>query len=159
MTKSKDSVLFADYTHNFWIGCRKLSDGCKFCYLYREQGSRGIDATNIKRLSDETFYKPKKLAGRNTIFTCSYSDFFISAADDWKVIRATPQHVWIIITKGPWKILYRIPDDWESEYSNVILGITVGRNNLTLEELPADLRVRNYPDKIINNREYSGLFE
>ena len=219
--------------------------------MYREQGNRGIDATNIKRISDATFNKPKKLAGRKTIFTCSYSDFFISDADSRrddarKVIRSTQQHVWIIITKRPKYIINRLPKDWDNGYSNVILGVTVESdkylnridilrtvpaasrlvifeplisdiNNIDfsgidwaivggesgdrykyreckldwirniktqaeqqnvsvfvkqtgthlstmsnhgsrLEELPADLRVRNYPDIIMNNRELPGLF-
>lgn len=91
MTNSEDSVLFAGYTHNFWTGFLKLSDGCKFC------------STEIKHISDETFYKSKILAGRKTIFTCSYSDLFIPDSyelrdDACKVIRATKQHIWIIIT-------------------------------------------------------------
>jgi len=95
MTQSKDSVLFADFTHNFWTECLELSDGCKFCSL--------VETTEIKNISDETFNKSKKLAGRKTIFTCSYSDFFVPHSDElWdntlKVIRATPQHIWIIIT-------------------------------------------------------------
>lgn len=95
MTNSEDSVLFAGYTHNFWTGFLKLSDSCQFC--------SAVDTTEIKHISDETFNKSKILAGRKTIFTCSYSDFFIPNADDWrddacKVIRATKQHIWIIIT-------------------------------------------------------------
>jgi protein gp37 len=220
--------------------------------MYREQGNRDIDATIIKRVSDETFNKPKKLAGRQNIFTCSYSDFFISNADDWredawKVIRTTPQHIWIIITKRSENIMQRLPEDWGNGYKNVILGVTVesekyldrtdilrtipaasrlvifeplisdisninftgfdwaiiggesGINNQyreckvewirnikvqaeqynikvfikqvgtymstlsthgsLLEELPEDLRIRDYPEIIMNNREYPGLFE
>jgi len=60
MIPSKESVLITNYTQNFWTGCWKLSDGCKFCH-------RG------QRLSDATFNKPTKLAGRNT---CIYSDLY-----------------------------------------------------------------------------------
>lgn len=81
--------------NNFWTECPELSDGCEFSSLF--------ETTEIKYISDETINKSKKLAGRKNIFTCSYSDFFISDSyeswdDTWKVIRAILQHIWIIIT-------------------------------------------------------------
>ena len=91
MINSEDSVLFAGYKNNFLTRCLKLSDGCKFC------------STEIKHIFDETLNKPNKLAGRKTIFTCSYSNLFIPDSDElWddacKVIRATKLHIWTIIT-------------------------------------------------------------
>lgn len=126
----EQTISIADYSHNFWIGCHKISDGCKFCYMYREQGARGIDASEIKRVSNQHFNKPKKFTGRANIFANSYSDFFLSDADDWrddawKVIRSTPQHIWTLITKRPENIKNRLPQDWGNGYSNVILGVTV----------------------------------
>ena len=137
--------------------------------MYREQGSRGIDVTYIKRLSDETFNKPKKLAGRKTIFTCSYLDFFITDADDWrddawKIIRATPQHIWIIITKRPENILYRLPGAWGNGCSNVILGVTVESDKYinridTLRTIQSASKLIIFEPLIsdINNIDFTGI--
>ena len=31
------AIEWADHTVNFWIICPKISDGCKHCYMHREQ--------------------------------------------------------------------------------------------------------------------------
>jgi hypothetical protein len=80
MNQSKESVLFADYTHNFWTGCRKISDGCI------KPSSPCFDATIINTISDTTFNKPTKLAGKNT---CIYSYLY-----------ATIKYIQINIRKG-----------------------------------------------------------
>lgn len=159
----------ADYSHNFWIGCRKISDGCKFCYMYREQRARGIDASEIKRVSNQHFNKPKKYAGRVNIFANSYSDFFLSQADDWrdeawKVIHATPQHIWTILTKRPENIINRLPDNWNSGYSNVILGVTVESQQYlyrtaVLRDIPAKSRMIMFEPLLsdINNINFNGF--
>jgi protein gp37 len=66
------------------------------------------------------------------IFTCSWSDFFIEQADGWradawKVIKATPWHVWQILTKRPERIAECLPPDWGPDgYPNVWLGVSAG---------------------------------
>ena len=52
------------------------------------------------------FEKPFKLKNPTLIFTCSWSDFFIHDADEWReeaweIIKATPQHTYQILTKRP----------------------------------------------------------
>lgn len=65
------------------------------------------------------------------IFTCSMSDFFIEGADQWRdeaweIIRKTPQHTWLILTKRPERIKQCLPKDWGEGYPNVWLGTTIG---------------------------------
>jgi protein gp37 len=126
------NIQWADATVNFWVGCEKVSEGCKFCYMYRDFENRyKQDPKVIRRTKDATFLKAITWAEPKRIFTCSYSDFFIEAADEfraaaWDVIRRTPQHDWMILTKRPERIEQCLPPDWGSKgYQNVWLGTSI----------------------------------
>ena len=123
-------IEWADATVNFWHGCQKVSKGCKFCYMYRDKARYGLDGAQVQLAKKETFYKALKWVEPKKIFTCSWSDFFIKAADQWraeawKVIKDTPQHTWIILTKRPERIPQCLPADWGKGYENVWLGVSV----------------------------------
>lgn len=123
-------IQWTDSTVNFWTGCHKVSDGCKFCYMYRDKHKYGQDPTTVKRTSDATFKQALKWEKGKKIFTCSWSDFFIEDADLWRkdawdIIRQTPQHSWQILTKRPERILQCLPDDWGDGWDNVWLGVSV----------------------------------
>ena len=34
---------------NMWHGCTRYSEGCKYCYVYRGDESRGLDAGVVKK--------------------------------------------------------------------------------------------------------------
>lgn len=123
-------IQWTDATVNFWTGCKKVSPGCKFCYMYRDKERYGLDPTAVVRTSDKTFYAALKWKEPKRIFTCSWSDFFIEEADAWRhdawqVIRQTPQHTWQILTKRPERIAACLPQDWGEGYRNVWLGVSV----------------------------------
>lgn len=124
-------IQWTDETVNFWIGCKKCSPGCKFCYMYRNQTAYGKEPSEVRRTSYSTFSQARNWSTPKRIFTCSYSDFFIDQADDWRddaweEIRDTPQHQWQILTKRPERIKHCLPSDWgESGYNNVWLGVSV----------------------------------
>ncbi len=140
------NIAWAESTQNFFIGCKKYSEGCANCYLYRNAEDR-FDPKTIRRTADATFYKPLKWLDPKLIFTCSMSDFFIEEADQWRedawdVIRRTPHHHWLILTKRPERILDNLPVDWGEGYEHVSLGVSVEnqkrRNRITiLANLPA----------------------
>lgn len=123
-------IEWADATINFWHGCDKVSAGCKFCYMYRDKSRYGQDGKNLQRSKNETFFRALKWKEPRKIFTCSWSDFFIKGADEWraeawKVIKDTPQHTWLILTKRPERIAQCLPPDWGKGYPNVWLGVSV----------------------------------
>ena len=123
-------IEWTDETVNFWMGCTKVSEGCKFCYLYRDKERYGQDPRKVVRTRDKTFYEALSWKEPQLIFTCSWSDFFIPDADLWRddawdVIRRTPQHQWQILTKRPELITERLPSDWGGGYDNVWLGVSV----------------------------------
>lgn len=125
----KSEIEWTDATWNPWHGCVKVSPGCKFCYMYRDKDRWKQDPTKVIR-SRSNFYDPLKWTGRRLIFSCSWSDFFIEQADEWRseawdIIKRTPQHTYQILTKRPERVLECLPDDWGDGYPNVWLGVSI----------------------------------
>lgn len=124
-------IQWTDETVNFWVGCIKCSQGCKYCYMYRNESTYGKDPAEVRRTGYSTFGKARLWATPKRIFTCSYSDFFIDKADEWRAdaweeIKETPQHQWQILTKRPERIFNSLPSDWgENGYHNAWLGVSV----------------------------------
>jgi len=154
---AQDSKIgWTDHTQNFWWGCHKVSEECRFCYI----------ASIMKRGGYEPFRGPMKTknwqnpyswdraaakAGKRArVFTCSMSDFFHPGADAWRadawaVIRECKNLDWLILTKRPERIREHLPADWHQGYPNVWLGVTAGRMSSlprveTLVSIPAVIR-------------------
>lgn len=129
-------ISWCDATVNFWHGCKKVSAGCKYCYMYRDKQRYGHDGSVVIRAGKDKWREAYNYTEPKKIFTCSWSDFFIKEADTWrpeawKVIKETPQHTWIILTKRPERILQHLPPDWGKGYDNVWLGVSA-ENQKTL---------------------------
>jgi len=126
----KTAIEWTDSTWNPWVGCLKVSPGCKQCYMYRDQERYGNDPKIVRRTGTSTFNSPLKWAKHRKVFTCSWSDFFIESADEWRgdawnIIRRTPHLTYQILTKRPENIYDRLPDDWGIGWPNVWLGVSV----------------------------------
>src|SRR5690349_7168633 len=120
----KTKIQWADSTVNFWHGCHKVSEGCKFCYMFRDKQRYGQDPEIVVRAKAASFDKALHWKDPRRIFTCSWSDFFIEDADAWRadaweIIRHTPQPTWLILTKRPERIAECLPPDWGAGYKNV----------------------------------------
>jgi protein gp37 len=121
------TISWAQSSWNCWHGCIKVSPGCQHCYMYRDKARYGQDPRRVQR-SRTTFTAPLRWQEPRTIFTCSWSDFFIAEADGWRdeaweVIRQTPQHLYLILTKRPERIVAHLPTDWPLPH--VWLGVSV----------------------------------
>lgn len=120
-------IEWTEATWNPWRGCTKVSPGCDHCYMFREQRRYGRDPEVVVR--SKTFEAPLRWKEPKVIFTCSWSDWFHEAADQWRhdaweVIRRTPQHTYQILTKRSGRMHRHLPcPDWP--WSNVWLGVSV----------------------------------
>lgn len=136
----KDSkIQWTEDTWNPWHGCKKVSAGCKYCYMYRDKERYGQDPTTVMR-SKTKFNAPLKMKEGKLIFTCSWSDWFIEEADEWRaeaweIIRKTPQHTYQILTKRPERILDCLPADWGNGYPNVWLGFSAENNDTYIDRI------------------------
>lgn len=126
-------IQWTDHTWNPWHGCIKVSEGCKFCYMYRDKERYGQDPTTVLK-SKTKFNEPYQWKDTAKVFTCSWSDFFIKEADlwrpeAWKIIKNTPHLTYQILTKRPERIIDCLPLDWGDGYDNVWLGVSVENQN------------------------------
>ena len=83
---------------NPWHGCKKISEGCKNCYMYYLDKVRNQDGSNIYKVSnnfDYPLHKDRKgrykIKSGEQIRICMTSDFFLEEADEWR------KEVWEII--------------------------------------------------------------
>lgn len=158
-------IQWTENTWNPWHGCKKVSPGCKYCYMYRDKEKYGQDPSIVLR-SKTKFNDPLKWKEPVLIFTCSWSDWFIKEADEWrpeawKIIKATPHHTYQILTKRPERILKHLPDDWGEGYPNVWLGVSVENGSipvtdriLYLNEVPAKIKFISFEPLIGPLRKY-----
>jgi protein gp37 len=148
---STTGIEWTDATWNPWRGCTKVSPGCKNCYMFREQRRYGRDPSIVVRASPTTFNAPRRWREPRLVFTCSWSDFFHEAADEfrddaWKIIRDTPHLTYQILTKRPERIWEHLPANWfPGGYPNVWLGVSgetlayAKERGGILKEIPAHL--------------------
>lgn len=120
-------ISWTDHTWNPWQGCRKVSSGCKNCYMFRDKKRWGQDGSKIYMSSWATMKKPLSWKEPAKVFTCSWSDFFLPEADFWResaweIIQKTPHLIYLILTKRPERIKDCLPGDWP--FPNVWLGVT-----------------------------------
>ena len=161
------NIEWTKHTWNPVEGCRKVSQGCKYCYAERlvERFNKAgepkqKDFSKVRKTSQQVWNFPykihKNLTGQEPfterlVFTCSMSDFFISEADEWRpdmwrIIRETPNLIYQILTKRPERILANLPEDWGAGYENVWLGVsTENQENFNLRvpillSIPAKVR-------------------
>ncbi len=143
-------IEWADSSWNPWLGCTKVSPGCRNCYAERIEERYGRDFSVVRRVAPRTFAGPLRWKEPRMIFTCSMSDFFHEDADPWRpeaweIIRKTPWHTYQILTKRPERIDVCLPQDWDQGWPHVWLGTSVESQTYDyriaqLAEVPAKVR-------------------
>ena len=76
---------------NPWHGCRKISEGCLHCYVYRMDAAHGKDSSQIAKTQAYDLPVRKNRKGQyqipsgETVYTCFTSDFLLEDADPWRM--------------------------------------------------------------------------
>ncbi len=127
---ARTGIAWCTSTWNPWLGCTKVSPGCAHCYAERQHLQYKLPPFDIVRRSKTTFTDPLRWKDAQMVFTCSWSDWFHEAADEWRdeaweIIRRTPHHTYQILTKRPERILDHLPSGWGNGWPNVWLGVSV----------------------------------
>lgn len=125
----RTGIEWCTATWNPWHGCTKVSPGCARCYMYREKKQYGQDPSRVVR-SKTKFEDPHRWKTPQWIFTCSWSDFFHETADPWRgaaweIIRQTPHHTYLILTKRPERMAGRLPWPAGGGWPHVWLGVSI----------------------------------
>ena len=123
---------------NPWHGCHKKSEGCRHCYVFREDAARGASIPTDVVHKTSSFNLPvKRDRKRNWKFPsgthfwlCFTSDLLIEEADDWRaeiwrMIRQRPDCHFTFFTKRIDRLQVCLPPDWGDGYDNVSVGCTV----------------------------------
>lgn len=139
--------IYADW--NPWHGCTKISPGCKYCYVYRQDEMFGAEGSSsevhqnadfglpVKRKRDKSY----KIPSGKVVFTCFTSDFLLDEADEWRaeawaMIRERNDLVFYFFTKRIDRFAACMPEDWGEGYDHVIIGCTVENQAMADFRLP-----------------------
>lgn len=161
-------IEWCDASWNPWVGCTKVSEGCKNCYAETLMDGRfgrvkwGPAGTR-QRTSASNWAKPRawnrkaqKEGRRYRVFCASLADVFEDRAelapwryDLFKLIEATPRLDWLLLTKRPENVNGMIEEGtgfsdawmWLSTNSNVWIGTSVENQDAANKRIPELVRV------------------
>lgn len=140
----KSNIAWTHATFNPWMGCMKVSPGCKNCYAETLTKNRmGLsvwgppETTARQRTRGEYWRQPLKWDSeayqaqeRRRVFCGSLCDVFENheladhvRPDLWELIQSTHHLDWLLLTKRPENIPSRLPHNWP--LSNVWLGTSI----------------------------------
>lgn len=126
-TMKDTKIEWCDHTFNPWIGCTKVSTGCKNCYAENlnsrwKHGNWGKGAPR-RRTSEQNWKQPLKWnrqaeeeGVRKRVFCASMADWLDDEVDiEWladllKLIYHAPNLDWLLLTKRPQNFYVRIRD-------------------------------------------------
>lgn len=129
-----------EVTWNPWHGCTKYSEGCRNCYVYRQDEMFGRDSTICKKTNDFNLPVKKdrrgnyKIPSGSLIMTCFSSDFLLGDADSWRdecleMMKTRSDCMFYFFTKRIERLNFSLPD-------NVIVGCTCENQKMADYRLP-----------------------
>lgn len=140
-------IEWCHHTFNPWMGCTKVSSGCKHCYAERENiryGKHRWGPGAQRQVTSDTYWKQplkwdRKAAAdgvRRRVFCGSWCDVFEDRPDLaaprarlFELIEQTPHLDWLLLTKRPENVLKMVPIKWDWHVApfpdNVWIGASV----------------------------------
>ncbi len=139
-------------TWNPWHGCHKISEGCRHCYVYREDAAfqTELPTSNVRRTGSFDLPmrrkrdKSRKFPSGTEFGLCFTSDLLIEEADCWRdeiwdIIRRRDDCSFVFFTKRIQRLNKCLPPDWGKGYSNVAIGCTAENQAMADSRLPVFL--------------------
>lgn len=164
-------IEWTHHTFNPWIGCTKISDGCKNCYAEELMDKRygrvkwGVHGLRV-RTSKSNWKQPnrwnkaaKEAGVRARVFCASLADIFEDKPDqqelnDWRrdlfgMIINTPYLDWLLLTKRPENVNHMIEqatgfsdaETWFHAAQNVWIGTSVENQGQADKRIPELLKI------------------
>lgn len=142
---------------NPWHGCRKISEGCRNCYVYRQDGAHDRDSREVRQTSMFNLPVRRGRDGRfkvpagEMVYTCFTSDFLLPEADAWRaeaweMMRLRSDLRFMFFTKRVDRLREVLPPDWGEGYENVVVGCSVEN------QAAADYRLPLFLDAPLRHR-------
>lgn len=154
---SADGVAIRDFLSmsigwNPWHGCRKISEGCRHCYVYRQDAVHDKDSREVRKTAAFNLPVRRRRDGHfripsgESIYTCFTSDFLVEEADAWRaeiwdMIRLRHDLYFIFFTKRIDRLAAQLPPDWGQGYEQVTIGCTVENQAMADFRLPIFLSI------------------
>lgn len=114
---AETKIQWADHTWSPWIGCTKVSEGCRNCYAAERDHRWGGDhwgPGKPRQVTSPAYWKQplkwnaeaRERMVRESVFPSLCDPFDAEAPEGaldwlWALIRATPQLDWLLLTKRP----------------------------------------------------------
>ena len=176
--EGKTLIAWTDLTANFWMGCTKVSEGCRNCYaatLTKNRMGLSLWGRSAPRQPVKNVFAKLRaqrravLAGEpsvqghgkpHLVFVGSLMDWAEDHAGAeairpklWDTIREYPELTFQMLTKRTERISECLPDDWGDGYPNVWIGTTIEDNRVAwrgdfLRDIPAVVRFVSYEPAI-----------
>jgi len=159
-------IQWTDHTFNPWLGCSRVSEGCRHCYAETlVQGRMGLDRWgSAPRVRTKGPWRDvlkwnrdaEKAGVRRRVFCASLADVFEDApgldairADLWPLIEKCTWLDWQLLTKRPENILRMVPHDtptedgdwWINWPKHVWIGTSVENQETAQQRIPFLLQV------------------
>jgi len=120
---------------NPFRGCKRCSEGCKYCYIHKGDIKRNINTSDIVKTKDFTKIIDKNKKGEykvksGLVYLCFSSDFLIEEADMWRkecfdMMRERKDLKFLFLTKRIDRFISCIPKNWNDGYDNVVVCCTI----------------------------------
>jgi protein gp37 len=156
-TNSK--IQWTDHTFNPWIGCAKVSAGCKHCYAEQLMDTRygrvtwGEKGTRVRTMQPwRDVFRWQAQAVREgrrfSVFTASLADIFedrpelaLWRNEVWDLVHRCDRLDFQLLTKRPQNVMRMVPPSWHTRWpTNAWLGTSVEDQAAADERIPHLLR-------------------
>lgn len=164
-------ISWTDHTFNPWLGCDKVSTGCKNCYaetllMKRFQHLDVWGSEKPRKVTSDSYWrKPYSWNRKGSYGTRQRQRVFCGSLCDvfelreslheprqrlWQLVRDTPNLDWQLLTKRPENFTELLPQDfYDAPYPNVWLGVSIENMDVAaradiLRETPAHIRFISY---------------
>lgn len=176
------NIAWTDHTFNPWMGCVKVSAGCKHCYaetlitgrmgLNVWGGNAPRQVTKGPWVDVMKWDRKAEMDGvRRRVFCGSLCDVFEDHPDAnavrsklWTLIALCKNLDWQLLTKRPENIVRMLPDDWDAGWPHVWLGTSIEDMRVAeradiLRAIPAPVRFISYEPALgpLNDIDLSGI--
>lgn len=164
-------IAWTDHTFNPWMGCTKVSEGCRNCYAEKLTKNRmglslwGPDSERQRTKSPwQNVRRWNRAAADEGVVAKVFTGSLMDWAEDhpqakeyrpkmWEVIRECQHLHFQMLTKRTERIAECLPTDWGDGYPNVWIGTTIEDNRVAhrqqyLAETPAVCRFVSYEPAI-----------
>ncbi len=147
-------IAWTDHTFNAWMGCTRVSEGCRNCYaadLVKDRMGLELWGNKAPRQVTKSPWdncrqwnrKAKQDGVIRKVFCGSLMDWAEDRADlieprkrMWDLIKSCDSLIFQMLTKRPENIGKFLPADWGDGYWNVWLGCTIEDNRVAHRATP-----------------------